>query len=361
MEEDQSETASKTESETKSEITNKLLEIFTLSQSLSSSDGERYSLFPIPPEDEEDYKYWKSQDAAQWFVEELNLKEDHVDFESLDPILKKLITRTFAFFANGDGVVGDVLSFRFLVESESKCEKNFYISQAQIEKIHEEFYNLYIELMITDENERRKLFHACDNFPPVQEKVKWISLAIQEPSRRISRAKLAAAELVYFSSLFCVIFYMRTLGKLSQLVAGNKLILKDELLHFRFGCHKSVQAGGLSQDEGESIIREVVETEMKFSLFILPDPYKDLTSDSIQQYVRYTGDLWLGKMGLKPVYGDKNPFEFMTQILLETHSNFFEVVTTEYERFSLKDSLNWKKRTSLITKGEDLYTGKVEF
>ena len=164
-------------------------EIFALSNSMSKSDGERYSLFPIPKEEEEEYKFYKKQDSLTWFVEELHLKEDYDDFQALEPELKTLIKRVFAFFNNGDGVIGDILAFRMLVESRSKCERNFYIAQMQIEKIHEETYTLYVDLMISDEKEKRDLFFACDNYPAVQRKIKWLYGREVMGSHTISRQK----------------------------------------------------------------------------------------------------------------------------------------------------------------------------
>ena len=348
------------------DVSLKVAELYkAIRENEEKTSGERFSLFPIPKSDGEQFKFWKRQDASIWFAEELKLADDLEDFTNLSltqPELSSLIIKVFRFFANGDGAVGDVVALKLIAESETACERNFYISQSMIEKVHEETYNLYIEEMVRDPALKKGIFTSCDTIPQIGKKIEYIEDVILVPQeRRISRARLAAAELIFFASLFSIIFYFRTTGKLIKLIAANKLILHDETLHYTFGCYQSKRAGGLSQEEGEAIIREAVEIEQSFSEYILTKDHGPLSVENLKKYVRFSGDVWLVEMGLAPIFHDENPFDWMAQIALETRTNFFETETTEYKRFSVADSMKLVGGKRPESRGEDVFNEGIDF
>jgi ribonucleotide reductase beta subunit family protein with ferritin-like domain len=103
---------------------------------LSTTDGERYTLFPIKPSEMPLYHLYKQAVASFWTSEEIDFSKDEVDWEKLTKNEQYFVKQILAFFAGSDGIVQENLASRFQREVQSPSARLFYAFQNAMEGIH---------------------------------------------------------------------------------------------------------------------------------------------------------------------------------------------------------------------------------
>ena len=92
----------------------------------------------------------------------------------------------------------------------------------------------------------------------------------------------------------------------------------------------------LSQETVHSMFREALDIEKRFITESLPVSLIGMNSELMGQYLEFTADLLIKDLGYQPLFGTKNPFEWMELISLEGKTNFFEKRVSEYQRSNFK-------------------------
>ncbi len=59
----------------------------------------------------------------------------------------------------------------------------------------------------------------------------------------------------------------------------------------------------------------------------------------MNDYVEFVADRLLGEIGMEPIYGSKNPFDWMELISLQGKTNFFEKRVSEYQKAGVMNSV----------------------
>jgi ribonucleotide reductase beta subunit family protein with ferritin-like domain len=318
------------------------------------SSFQRYSLFPI--QDESAFEFYKKQEAAIWSANEMEFTRDKNDYDRLEPRLKRLVDMILGFFAPADGLVSQNIAFRFLLECDTFEEMASFITQFFIELVHSENYGMQIMSCVPDEVEQKKIFEMCEELPCVKQKVEWMNkyLFSDEP-RLIRLAAFAAAEGVFFSVLFAIIFWFRSKGILQNFIFMNEQISKDEGMHRDYGCYlfrKELSKGGDYVPEGwkdkvTQLLDEALEVELEFLKVLVPEPIDDLNFEDLSDYAKVVTDHLRYSLGLPLKYNVKNKLTWMNDISLSQKGNFYEVRIGSYKNFSVKDALNWKKRCGI--------------
>lgn len=80
------------------------------------------------------------------------------------------------------------------------------------------------------------------------------------------------------------------------------------------------------------IIGDAVKCEKKFVTDSLPVNLLGMNATLMCEYIEYVADHLLKSMGVEPIYGAGNPFDFMEAISLEGKTNFFEKRVGEYQK-----------------------------
>ena len=101
---------------------------------LLKENPQRFVLFPIKYNDIWDL--YKKSCASIWFVEELDLQQDLIDWPKLDNNEKYFIKNVLAFFAGSDGIVLENLAERFMTEVQIPELRALYGFQIMIENVH---------------------------------------------------------------------------------------------------------------------------------------------------------------------------------------------------------------------------------
>ena len=305
-----------------------------LFDSSNTSAGQRYTLFPIDPSEEDLYKFYKKAVATFWTVEEIDFSKDKDDWEKLNESEQKFIKHVLAFFAGSDGIVQENLASRFQKEIQSPVARLFYGIQNAMEGIHSETYSLLIDQYVKDKDEQLTYFRAIDTIPCIQKKALWAQAWIDSVDDYATRlVAFACVEGIFFSGSFCAIYWVKKRGLLPGLTFSNELISRDESLHTEFAValyHKLQNK--LTDDAIIAIIKEAVDIETEFICEALPCALIGMNARDMKQYIQFVADRLAVQLGLSKIYKVTNPFDFMELISLEGKTNFFEKKVSEYSK-----------------------------
>mgnify|MGYP003651286213 CR=1 FL=1 len=291
----------------------------------------RYCIFPIKHNDI--WELYKKSMACFWTPEEIDFKGDRDDFRKLNKDEQHFIKMVLGFFASSDGIVMDNLGSRFLSEvkwAELSCAYSF---QMFIEAVHSETYSLLIDTYLDDDDEKKKLFNAIENFPCIEKKQRWAMKWIEDKHSTFAKRLVAFAicEGLFFSSSFASIFWLKERGIMAGLCFSNALISRDEGLHTELACLVYSKLNNrLSVNEMNKMMMEAVEIEKSFITEAIPCRLIGMNQKLMKQYIEFVADRLMVQLGYKKLFNCKNPFDFMEKISLEGKSNFFERRVSEY-------------------------------
>jgi ribonucleotide reductase beta subunit family protein with ferritin-like domain len=300
----------------------------------STTLGQRYTLFPISPYEEDLYKMYKKAVATFWTVEEVDFAKDKDDWNKLNENEQYFIKQVLAFFAGSDGIVQENLATRFQREIQSPVARLFYGLQNAMEGIHSETYSLLIDQYVKDKDEQEKYFRAIDTIPCIRSKAEWALKWIESADDYATRlVGFACVEGIFFSGSFCAIYWVKKRGLLPGLTFSNELISRDEALHTEFAVtlyHKLQNK--LSEEQIHRIIKDAVEIEIEFICSALPCSLIGMNSRDMKGYIEFVADRLSLQLGCRKIYNSQNPFDFMELISLEGKTNFFEKKVSEYSK-----------------------------
>jgi ribonucleoside-diphosphate reductase subunit M2 len=298
---------------------------------LLTPDDNRFVMFPIKYNDIWDM--YKKQVDCFWRAEEIDLTKDFSQWEALNADERYFISMILAFFAASDGIVLENLASRFMTEIQVSEARAFYGFQIAMENIHSETYSLLIETYIKDKAEKNRLFNAIENFPCIKKKSDWAQKWIHDNRSSFATRLVAFAcvEGIFFSGAFCSIFWLKKRGLMPGLTFSNELISRDEALHCEFAVLLySKMVKKIDKTRIHEIIKEAVEIETEFICDALPCRLIGMNSDLMTQYIQFVADRLCVQLGYKKIYNVSNSFDFMNLISLESKTNFFERVVSEY-------------------------------
>lgn len=347
-------------------------------RALFAQGDDRFVIFPIRLP--QVWEWYKQQAACYWTVAEVDLTTDVAHWsERLTDKERRFVKLVLAFFAASDGIVGENLAVNMAMAFDAPEVRSFYAFQMMMENVHSEMYSLLIDALITDREERARLFAAVQHYECVAAKarwaLKWMSADATLGERLVA---FAAVEGIFFSCSFCAIFWLRTKHVMPGLCLSNEFIARDEGLHTQFACNMVgllpvCQCGGADNgaaatkghDEGSeaatgedggageaaadspspsacrcrpsaakitAIIRDAVETERLYVREVLADALVGINAAMMEQYLECVADHLLGSLGVEAVYGTPNPFDWMHMLAIEGKTNFHEKRVSEYQR-----------------------------
>ena len=278
-------------------------------EKILQENKNRFVLFPI--EHHDIWDYYKKAQQVFWTAEEIDLAQDHTDWEKLNEGEQHFVKHVLAFFAASDGIVNENLAENFVAEVQYTEAKFFYGFQIMMENIHSETYSLLIDTYIKDKEEQNHLFNAIDTVPAVQKKAEWALKWIGSESFVERLIAFAAVEGIFFSGSFCSIFWLKKRGLMPGLSFSNELISRDEGLHTDFAVHlyKNHIENKLSRERILEIIDSALVIEKEFITEALPVSLIGMNSELMKQYLEYVSDRLLMDLGVGKVYNTENPFD----------------------------------------------------
>ncbi|MAD25348.1 MAG: ribonucleoside-diphosphate reductase [Verrucomicrobiales bacterium] len=306
-----------------------------LQEPILTPNKKRYSLFPI--QDQEIWAKYKQAESCFWTAEEIELSKDIGDWNELDESTKHWLELVLAFFSQADEIVGENLVQNFSQEIQLPEARSWFGMQIAIENIHAETYSLLIDTYVKDDKKKQKLFDAIDNYESVKQKAHWC-FKWMEPKKQNFATRLvafAAVEMLFFSSSFAAIFYVKKQGKLPGLTFSNELISRDEAMHCEFACLLySKLVNKIKTETIHKIIKEAVDIEVMFVKEAIPESTQliNISSTKMEQYVKYVADYLCTMLHVQKIYNVENPLDFMKLQAFTSFGkvNFFEKRNSNY-------------------------------
>jgi ribonucleoside-diphosphate reductase beta chain len=300
------------------------------------------------------YEMFKDGIRNTWTVEEVDFSTDLADLRSRLSVAEiHLIQRLVAFFATGDSIVSNNLVLN-LYKHINSPEARLYLSrQLYEEAVHVQFYLTLLDNYIPEPENRAAAFAAVENIPSIAKKaqfcMKWMD-SIQELDELRTPAEqrqfllniicfAGAIEGLFFFAAFAYVYFLRSRGLLHGLASGTNWVFRDESCHLEFafevvkvvrGQHPELFDAKLERDVVQ-MMREAVDCEAQFSEDLLSGGVAGLSVGDMRQYLEYVADSRLGRLGIAPVFGSKNPFNFMELQDVQELTNFFERRVSAYQ------------------------------
>ena len=302
---------------------------------LLTENPNRYVMFPL--QDTDIWKLYKKMFDCMWRAEEIDLSKDIIHWETLNVQEQHFIKMILAFFAASDGIVLENLGTRFLGEVQLPEARAAYGFQLMMENVHSEVYSLLIDTYIKDPVEKKKLFHAINEFPCIKKKADWAIKWIEDKRSSFAARLIAFAcvEGIFFSGAFCSIYWLKKRGLMPGLTFSNELISRDEGMHTDLACLLFSKLNNkLNKQKIRDIVKEAVEIEKEFICEALPCKLIGMNSKLMSQYIEFVADRILVQLGCNKIYKVLCPFDFMEMISLEGKTNFFEKRVAEYSLVS---------------------------
>jgi ribonucleoside-diphosphate reductase subunit M2 len=263
------------------------------------------------------------------------------------------LSHILGFFVQSDQLVNINLSDRFLVDIDGipdwyrKYARLFYNSQMMIEDIHTLSYETMINEFITDPAQNDHFKKSIANIPCITQKAEWAARYIndQESDFPIRLIAFAILEGIFFIGSFCSIFWIEQKNLLRGLTHYNKLIQRDENLHYEFALtlfRKLRDDPSVPFDVDSSLIVEMVSNavaiETGFLNHSIPCAMIGMNTDLMTQYIKFVADQLLKDIQLPAIYNAANPFGFMVALGVVDRENFFEVRPSVYSKPIVADT-----------------------
>ena len=300
------------------------------------------------------FEMFKDGIRNTWTVEEIDFSTDLVDLRSrLTPAEIHLIQRLVAFFATGDSIVSNNLVLN-LYKHINSPEARLYLSRQLFEEaVHVQFYLTLLDNYVPDPDARAAAFAAVENIPSITKKaqfcMKWMdSIQRLDELRSPSESRQFLLNLIcfagcieglFFFAAFAYVYFLRSRGLLNGLAAGTNWVFRDESCHLEFAFevvnvvraeHPELFDAQLENDVVE-MMKEAVDCELQFAEDLLSGGVAGLSVREMRQYLEYVADSRVVRLGMKPIFGSKNPFAFMELQDVQELANFFERRVSAYQ------------------------------
>lgn len=275
--------------------------------------------------------------ASFWITKEIRLADDVTHWRELPESTREWLKNILGFFAAADGLVAESLVDRYKQLNDPAC-RAFLGYQIYNEQVHSQTYATILKTLVPNQEEQRQILENASRKPHIRNKTEWSKRWIGTGSSfAMKTVAYACVELIFFSSSFCSIFWVKKSGVLPGFCLSNEFISRDEGLHGDFACmlYRNLKFQ-LPEDTVVSMVREAVELEKQFVRESLKVDEIGMKSDLLQKHVEYMGDRVLQQLGYNKHYKTDSPYmDLIERQSMGGSTNFFERTVSEYSRGTL--------------------------
>jgi ribonucleoside-diphosphate reductase beta chain len=292
--------------------------------------------------------------ANNWMPTEVPMGKDIELWKSdeLSDGERLVIMRNLGFFSTAESLVGNNIVLAIFKHVTNPEVRQYLLRQGFEEAIHTHTFHYIVESLALDQAEIFNMYnevnsiHAKDQFEmKLTEKVLDANFKTDTPEgiQQFLENLIGyyiIMEGIFFYSGFVMILSFHRQNKMTGIGEQFQYILRDETIHLNFGIDL---INGIKEENPEvwtesfqahiiDLIKEAVELEVAYAQDCLPKGILGLSAPMFREYVQYIADRRLERIGLKPLYGSKNPFPWMSETIdLGKEKNFFETRVTEYQ------------------------------
>lgn len=299
--------------------------------------------------------------ANNWLPTEVSMAKDIELWKSnsLTPDERLVIMRNLGFFSTAESLVGNnIILAIFKHVTNPEC-RQYLLRQAFEEAVHTHTFHYIVESLSLDQGE---VFNMYNEVNSIRNKDKFemnLTSAVLDSNFSTDSFEgkqkfledligyYVIMEGIFFYSGFVMILSFQRQNRMTGIGEQFQYILRDETIHLNFGIDL---INGIKAENPEvwtaefqehilNLIRQAVELEYAYAVDCLPRGILGLSAPMFRDYVQYITDRRLERIGLKALYGSKNPFPWMSETIdLGKEKNFFETRVTEYQSAA---SLQW--------------------
>lgn len=299
--------------------------------------------------------------ANNWLPTEVPMSKDIELWKSssLTEDERRVIMRNLGFFSTAESLVGNNIVLAIFKHITNPEARQYLLRQAFEEAVHTHTFVYICESLGIDE---KVVFNMYNEIPCIKEKDSFqMQLTADVLEEGFTTETFEGAqkflenligyylimEGIFFYSGFVMMLSFLRQNKMTGVGEQYQYILRDETIHLNFGIDL---INGIKEENPHlwtvefqnaivDRIKKAVELEITYAVECLPKGILGLNSSMFRDYVQHIADRRLERIGLKAIYGSKNPFPWMSETIdLFKEKNFFETRVTEYQTAA---SLNW--------------------
>lgn len=292
--------------------------------------------------------------ANNWLPTEVPMGKDIELWKSnsLTADERLVIMRNLGFFSTAESLVGNnIILALFKHVTNPEC-RQYLLRQAFEEAVHTHTFHYIVESLSLDQGEVFNMYREINSINSKDQFEMELTAQVCDPNFSTKTPEGAQKFLenligyyvimegIFFYSGFVMILSFHRQNRMTGIGEQFQYILRDESIHLNFGVDliNTLKAENPElwtpefQNHISNKIEHAVELEYKYAADCLPRGVLGLTAPMFREYVQYIADRRLERIGLKPKYGSKNPFPWMSETMdIVKEKNFFETRVTEYQ------------------------------
>ena len=295
-------------------------------------------------------KIWKLMLANTWFVEEVNVGKDLLDWKTkMSKDEQRAFKMALAFASNLDGIQTTNLPENIIPFITENWARMCGVRQAYEEALHVESYLEIVDSLELDRDEVYNMFktdsilnkknqHIIDVYeelakePTVQGKIKAMFANL-------------ALEHIYFYSVFLLFFNFAKMGKMKYSSEMIRFIARDESTsHTAYFVNMIKIARREFPKEFEEVLpyvntmfKEAVDLEITWGKHITKNQILGISDTGIERFIKSLANKAFSRIGLDKLYSDKetqHSFSWFWDYLNfnATNERFFEQSVKNYSK-----------------------------
>lgn len=299
--------------------------------------------------------------ANNWLPTEVPMGKDIELWKSdkLSTDERLVIMRNLGFFSTAESLVGNNIVLAIFKHVTNPEARQYLLRQSFEEAVHTHTFHYIVESLSLDQSEVFNMYNEVNSIHNKDKFEMELTADLMRPDFNTSTPAGAQKFLenligyyiimegIFFYSGFVMILSFHRQNKMTGIGEQFQYILRDETIHLNFGIdlingikdeNPEIWTAAF-QDRVVDLIKQAVELEYQYAEDCLPRGILGLSAPMFRDYVQYITDRRLERIGLKALYGSKNPFPWMSETIdLGKEKNFFETRVTEYQTAA---SLSW--------------------
>lgn len=307
-------------------------------------------------------QHYKNGVANNWVPEEVPMQQDIEMWKRAGGLTddeRRMIMWNLGFFSTAESLTANniVLAiYRHVTNPESR---QYLLRQAYEEAVHTDTFIYCCDSLGLNPDEIYNMYQTIPSIKAKDDFVVEMTKSVSDPNfntQGVENMQKFVHDLVGYYVIMEGIFFYAGFAMMLSMMRSNKMvgigeqfqfILRDESVHLAFGSdlintiiaeNPEIWTPEFKKLITDNIVKGV-ELENAYAVDALPRGILGLRADVIHDYLKYIADRRLERIGLEKVYGNDNPFPWMSEIIdLKKEKNFFETRVTEYQT---SGNLSW--------------------
>ena len=302
-------------------------------------------------------KHYKDGVANNWVPEEVPMQDDVEQWKSgqLSDSEKRLILWNLGFFSTAESLTANNIVLAVYKHITDPACRQYLLRQAFEEAIHTDTFVYCCDSLALNPDEVYTMYETIPSIKDKDEYVVGLTKSMMDDHFEIrgpddfDNIRLFLHDLIGYYVIMEGIFFYAGFAMMLALKRQNKMrgigeqfefIMRDESIHLAFGCDLinqiKVEYPGVwtpdMEEETVELIRRAVQFEKDYAFDACPNGLLGINAQQFSNYVEHIADRRLERLSLPQLYGQSNPFPWLSKSTdLVKEKNFFETTVTEYQ------------------------------